>query len=273
MAVMGRPRGLRERVWDWCEAGERTSPLGRSVHGAILLLIVLNVVAVVLESVPALRSNHARLFTAFELFSVAVFTAEYLARLWSCTADPRYAHPVMGRLRFMGSAMALVDLAAVLPFYLTFLHVDLRVMRALRLLRLARLGKVGRYTEAAVVLVRVLRAKREEMLVTLSLVGILGVVFASLAYYAETDAQPDRFPDIPHAMWWAFVTITTVGYGDIAPITPLGKVIGVATAVLGILMIALPTGVLGAAFVEELNRKKSAPAPVPKCPHCGREIP
>jgi voltage-gated potassium channel len=157
----------------------------------------------------------------------------------------------------------------VLPSYLFFLKADLRVVRAFRLLRLARIGKIGRYSEAAVVLMRVLRAKREEMLVTLSLVGILGVVFASLAFYAETDAQPDKFPDIPHAMWWAFVTITTVGYGDIAPVTPLGKVIGVATAVLGILMIALPTGVLGAAFVEELNKQKHAPRP---CPHCGRQI-
>ncbi len=262
-------QGLKARVWDLCEPDADASALEHRLHVMILVLIVLNVAAVVLESVASIAARHGAFFRAFEYFSVAVFSLEYAARVWSCTADPRYAHPLWGRLHFMVTPMALVDLVAVLPSYLFFLKADLRVMRAFRLLRLARIGKIGRYSEAAVVLMRVLRAKREEMLVTLSLVGILGVVFASLAFYAETDAQPDKFPDIPHAMWWAFVTITTVGYGDIAPITPLGKVIGVATAVLGILMIALPTGVLGAAFVEELNKKKHAAR---QCPHCGRQI-
>ncbi|HMP77023.1 MAG TPA: ion transporter [Kiritimatiellia bacterium] len=261
---------LRHRVWDVCEPDANASRLERRLHGFILVLILCNVAAVVLESVQALNARYGRLFDAFEFFSVAVFTVEYLARVWSCTADPRYAHPVWGRLRFIVSPMALVDLIAIVPSYLFFLDSDLRIVRALRLLRLARLGKIGRYSEAAVVLMRVLRAKREEMIVTLSLVGLLGIIFASLAFYAEHEAQPDKFPDIPHAMWWAFVTITTVGYGDLSPITPLGKVVGVCTAVLGILMIALPTGVLGAAFVEEINRR-GKPAAKP-CPHCGKQI-
>lgn len=260
---------FRHRVWDLCEPDAEASRLERRLHGLILLLIVLNVLAVMLESVATLDAKYGRLFDYFEIFSVAVFTVEYLARLWSCTADPRYAHPLWGRLRFMFTPMALVDLAAILPSYLFFLHADLRVVRAFRLLRLARIGKIGRYSEASVVLLRVLRAKHEELIVTLSLVGVLGVIFASLAYFAEFNAQPDKFPDIPHALWWAFVTITTVGYGDVAPITPLGKVVGVCTAILGILMIALPTGVLGAAFVEELNRRGKSPS---KCPHCGKEI-
>ncbi len=239
------------------------------MHGALLVLILLNVLAVVLESVQALRDAYGRVFIAFEVFSVAVFSIEYLARLWACTADPRYAHPLFGRLRYLVSPLALVDLAAILPTYLLFMDADLRVVRALRLLRLARLGKIGRYSEASVVLMRVLRAKREEMIVTLSLVALLGVIFASLAYFAEHQAQPEAFPDIPHALWWAFVTITTVGYGDLSPVTPLGKAIGVCTAVLGILMIALPTGVLGAAFVEELNRRGKKDA---ICPHCGKPL-
>ncbi len=262
--------GLRAWIWDLCEPDPHASCLERCLHGFILLLIFLNVAMVVLESVPALGAAYACAFRWFEYFSVAVFSVEYLARVWSCTADARYAHPIRGRLRYMFSPMALVDLAAILPAYLCWVHADLRVIRALRLLRLVRLGKIGRYSEATAVLLRVLRAKREELIVTLALVGILGVVFASLAYYAENQAQPEAFPDIPHAMWWAFVTITTVGYGDIAPVTPLGKVIGAATALLGILMVALPTGVLGAAFVTELNRRNARPA---KCPHCGRDLP
>lgn len=260
---------LRHYVWDLCEPDAQASRMERCLHGFILLLIVGNVAAVVLESVAALRAAGGRFFDWFEYFSVGIFTIEYLARLWSCTADARYAQPVRGRIRYALSPMALVDLLAVLPSYLFFWDADLRVIRALRLLRLARLGKIGRYSEATAVLIRVLRAKRAEMLVTLSMVGILGVILASLAYYAENRAQPDIFPDIPHALWWAFITITTVGYGDIAPVTPLGKAIGVGAAMLGILMIALPTGVLGAAFVEELNRRSR---PQPKCPHCGKDI-
>lgn len=268
MAVRRHPT-LRHFVWDLCEPDEQASRLERILHGVILLVIVLNVVAVVLESVNSLEAAYGRWFSAFEIGSIGLFTLEYLARLWSCTADPRYSHPLWGRLRFVASPMALIDLAAILPSYLFFLRADLRVIRALRLVRLARLAKIGRYSDAANVLARVLREKREEMVVTLSLVATLGVIFACLAYYAENGAQPDQFPDIPHAMWWAFVTITTVGYGDIAPVTPLGKVIGVCTAVLGILMIALPTGVLGAAFVEELNRRGRRKV---VCPHCGKPI-
>ncbi len=258
----------RDALWQTLEPATGAGR-GRGLQALLLALIVLNVLAVVLESVAGLAHRHGHLFLWFERFSVAVFTAEYLARLWACTGDPRYAGSIRGRLRYLMTPMALVDLAAILPSYLLFMNADFRVMRAFRLFRLARLAKIGRYTEAAIVLARVLRAKREEMVVTLSLVAILGVIFASLAYYAENDAQPDKFPDIPHALWWAFVTITTVGYGDIAPVTPLGKVIGVCTAVLGILMIALPTGVMGAAFVEELNRRGKRAA---ACPHCGKPV-
>ncbi|HMO51791.1 MAG TPA: ion transporter [Kiritimatiellia bacterium] len=267
---MKRHETARHLVWDICEPDDQASRLERRLHAFLLGLILLNVAAVILESVPSLDASYGRFFNLFEFFSVAAFSLEYLARVWSCTSDPRYAHPLWGRLKFIVSPMALVDLIAIVPSYLFFIDSDLRIVRAFRLLRLARLGKLGRYSEASVVLMRVLRAKREEMIVTLSLVALLGVMFASMVYYAEHEAQPEAFPDIPHAMWWAFVTITTVGYGDIAPVTPLGKVIGICTAVLGILMIALPTGVLGAAFVDELNRKGKSNRSC--CPHCGKQI-
>lgn len=270
MAV-GRCVHLRRRVWAWCEPNAAQQGIGRALHAALFALILLNVAAVVAQSVHELAVRFDRAFSAFEAFSVLVFTLEYVVRLWACTADSRFAHPLWGRMRYALTPMALVDLLAILPFYVVIWDADLRVIRLFRLLRLGRLAKIGRYSDAANILVRVLRAKREEMLLTLSLVFLLGVVFASLAYYAEHAAQPDKFPDIPHAMWWAFVTITTVGYGDVAPVTPLGKVIGVCTAILGILMIALPTGVLGAAFVEELNRLHKTDCQK-HCPHCGKPI-
>lgn len=272
MAVKRHP-SLRHLVWDLCEPDDHASPMERRLHLGLMTLIALNVVAVVLASVQSVALRHQRLFAAFEVFSVAVFTLEYLVRLWSCTADPRYAHPIWGRLRYIVSPMALVDLAAVLPFYLAFLQVDLRLVRALRLFRLARVAKLGHYAKPAAIILRVLAEKRREMVLTLGLLMTLALIGATLMYYVEGGAQPDKFPDIPSALWWAVITITTIGYGDVYPVTPLGKVIGACFAILGILMIALPTGVFGAAFVEELNKQKAAAAAARKCPHCGGDLP
>lgn len=260
----------REKVWDLLTPDEDASKLEHWLQTSIMALIFLNVLAVVFGSVQSLSARYDRWFDLFEVFSVAVFTIEYAARVWSCTVDKRYAHPVWGRIRFMFTPMALIDLIAVVPSYLTFLKLDLRFVRALRLVRLLRVAKIGRYTEASSLLLKVIRAKKEELTLTMSLLFILAVICASLMYYAEGNVQPDKFPNIPAAMWWAIVTITTIGYGDVFPITTVGKIIGVFTALLGILMIALPTGVFGAAFVEELNRREREKPR--KCPHCGKEI-
>lgn len=258
-------------VWDMCEPDAEATVAERRWHAMIMVLILLNVAAVVVGSVPSVVRRWDHWLDLFELFSVVIFSVEYVARVWSCTVESRFSHPLLGRLRYMATPAALIDLLAILPFYITFAKVDLRYMRAFRLVRLARLAKLGRYSEAASLLLRVLRNKREELILTLGLLLTLTVVFASLIFAAESEAQPDKFPDIPHAMWWAIVTITTVGYGDVYPVTTLGKVVGAATALLGILMIALPTGVFGAAFVEELgNRRRSKSGRC--CPHCGKEV-
>lgn len=262
---------FRHFIWDLCELDEQPCRLEIVLHRGIMGLILLNVAAVVLGSMADVAARWGRWLDAFEVFSVVVFSVEYLTRLWSCTADPRYAHPLWGRLKFICSPMAIVDLLAVLPFYLTFWSVDLRFIRLFRLVRLARLAKLGRYSDATSLLAQVFRSKREEMFLTLGLLVTLTVIFASMMYVVENQAQPDKFPDIPHAMWWAVVTITTVGYGDVFPVTPLGKVVGAVTALLGILMIALPTGVFGAAFVEELNNRRREKH-ARHCPHCGKPI-
>lgn len=259
----------KERTWAILDTQRKNDQSSHWIHGVILTLIVFSIIAVAVDSVRGIHAQFDHFFDVFEIITVAVFTVEYLARVWSCTVDPRFAHPVWGRLRFMATPMAVIDLLAILPFYITVVDVDLRFIRAFRLVRLARIAKMGRYTEASGLLVRVLRAKKEELALTMSFLLILALICASLMYYAEGNVQPDKFPNIPAAMWWSIITITTIGYGDVYPITPIGKLIGVFTALLGILMIALPTGVFGAAFVEELNRKKTEPR---KCPHCGEVI-
>ena len=242
------------------------------VDVAILTLITLNIVALVLETVPGLEQAFRPQFYAFEVLSVVVFTAEYLLRIWSSTVDPRYRRPVLGRIRFALTPMELVDLLAVLPFWLPFLGVDLRVLRALRLFRVFRVIKLRRYSRAVQTLEHVLVRTREEMAISLSVVAILILLASSLMYFVENAAQPEAFSSIPATMWWAVATLTTVGYGDVYPVTPLGKVLASFTALLGIGMFALPTSILGAAFVDDLRGKASAPAQVTSCPHCGKDI-
>ncbi len=244
--------------------------LARVVSVSLLALIAANVVAVILESVQSLKAMAPGAFDAFEWFSVAIFSVEYALRVWSCVEDERYRRAVVGRLRFALSPMALVDLAAIAPAFLpAVLPMDLRMLRGLRLFRLARIFKVARYSDALAVLGGVLRAKASELLIT-AMAGLLLLVLASSAmFYAENEAQPETFSSIPASMWWGVVTLTTVGYGDIYPITPVGKVLGGVIGLMGIGLFALPAGILAGGFAEELRRRRADPV---VCPHCGREL-
>ncbi len=262
-----RTRDRTHEILQKASPGDLTS---RRVDLFIITLIILNVVMVILETMEELSSQYTLFFDYFELFSVSVFTVEYLLRVWSSVGDEAYGHPVTGRLRFLMTPMALVDLIAILPFYLpVILPVDLRVMRSLRLFRLFRLFKLARYSESMMSLGRILRLKRGELYVTMFVLLIMLVIASSLMYFVEHEAQPEVFSSIPSAMWWGMVTLTTVGYGDVYPITPAGKVLGAAIALLGIGMFALPAGILGSGFSEEIASRREANV---VCPHCGREI-
>ena len=260
---------LRRRLHLILQPGRDGDRAGRVFGAFILTLIALNVLGVILESVQSLRASAGGLFHAFELFSVAVFTVEYLLRLWTCVEDPRYARPVAGRVRAALSGMMLIDLLAILPFYLPLLAVDLRFLRSLRLFRVFRVAKVARYSTALQTLGHVLWTRRTELAVAGFASFLLMILSATLMYYIENDAQPEAFSSVPAAMWWAVATMTTVGYGDVYPMTPLGKLLGSFIAVLGIGMFAVPTGILGAGFSDEIQRRRN---PRRACPHCGRDI-
>lgn len=233
----------------------------------ILALIGTNVVAVVLESIRSVEAAFGAALAVLEACSVLVFAAEYAARLWSCVEDPRYPG-VRGRMRWALRPLSLVDLLAFLPFLLTLGTTDMRVMRALRLLRLVRLLKLGRYLAALALLRSVVHAKRAELVMGSALTSVLLIVSSSIMYFAENQAQPDKFSSIPASMWWAICTLTTVGYGDVYPVTVLGRMAGGVLAILGVGLFALPTAILGSGLVEAVQRTR----PHHDCPHCGKPV-
>jgi len=262
---------IRGRVHEILAHSQAEDTVSKGFDAFIVGLILLNVVAMIVESVQRVYCLVPRCFDAFELFSVAVFSLEYLLRIWSCVEAPEYARPILGRLRFAFSPLAIIDAMAVLPFYLPFLGVDLRVFRMFRLfrvMRIMRIAKLARYSDALQMLLRVVKSRKDQLFSAVFILLILLIVAATLVYYAENEAQPKAFSSIPAAMWWAAITLTTVGYGDMYPITPMGKILAAMIAMLGIGMFALPTAILGAAFLEDLDRNKKPR----KCPHCGKEI-
>jgi voltage-gated potassium channel len=262
-------QGLKARIFRILEPGDEN---GKYFEPFIMVLIVLNVAVVVLETVDWLNASYGRLFRAFDLFSVAVFTVEYLLRAWVCTENPKFKTPFSGRLHYLITPMAIVDLMAILPFYLPFIFPELRFVRAIRLFRLFRILKMVRYSDALKTFAEVLNLKKEELGVTFFATLILLVVSSSMVYEAENEVQPEAFANIPDAMWWGVVTLTTVGYGDIYPVTPIGKIIGSFVVISGIGLFALPAGILASGFNEVLQRRKEKHRKKMICPHCHRYI-
>ena len=262
----------KRRAYEIVERADEDDRTSRIFDLAIVALIAINLLAIVLETLAPLREQASGAFLVFEIVSVAIFTAEYIVRVWSCTEDPAYADPIRGRLRFAVQPLVLIDLVAILPFYIPmFVEVDLRFARALRLLRLFRLIKLTR-SESMSIIGAVLQSRREVLLSTVFIASILLFIASSLMYLAERDAQPDGFSSIPAAMWWGMVTLTTVGYGDLFPVTAIGRVLGAIVALMGIGLFALPAGILGSAFVDEIEQRRSAKESVTICPHCGKPL-
>ena len=264
---------LKIRVYDILVETDDNETVDRVVAVFLMLLILINALAVVLETVDDLNQRFGSIFYAIEIVSITIFTVEYLLRLWVAPLDPRYAKPFWGRIRYAFTLMAMVDLLAILPAFLPLIFtVDMRIIRFLRIFRLFRLFKMSRYVESLNSLDDVVRSKKEELVVTLVMITMLLLFSSSLMYVVETEAQPDKFPDIPSAMWWGVATLTTIGYGDVFPITPLGKLLGGFIAFLGIGIFALPTGILASGFADEIRRRHEKEKKCPPCPHCGGDV-
>lgn len=247
---------LRKRIYDVIESSDPEDWKGKWFDDFMIVLIVTNVVAVVLETVESLSVAYKTFFDVFELFSVAVFSIEYVLRIWTAveSEDNRFRPPVAGRVRYSMTWLALIDAIAILPFYLeAFLSVDLRFMRVFRLLRLL---KLTRYSTALQTLGAAVHGQRRVLGAALMIIVTLLVFASSIIYLLENEAQPEAFASIPEAMWWGLATLTTVGYGDVTPISAAGKVFGAFIMVLGIGMFALPAGILATAFANELRKRE-----------------
>ncbi len=223
----------------------------------IYLLISVNVLAMILESHENLRLAYGQQFFYFELASILVFSFEYLYRIYHAYRSGGS----QGIVSYVFSVFGLIDLISILPFYLNqFLTLDGRFLRILRLFRLTRLFKFGRKSESLKVFTKALEAVKSELLFTLFL-SILTILFsASAIYYLEYDAQPDKFSSISEAIWWATISLATVGYGDVYPITIGGKIFATLISLVGIGVVAIPTGVISASFVEQINKQKEKKA-------------
>lgn len=251
--------------------GRDTGPVTRLVSMGLMLLIAVSVIAVVAGTVPDIRGQYGPALMLLEAICLIVFSAEYLLRVWVAPCNPHYAHPVTGRLRYMVSPMAIIDLLAILPAVL-MISSDQLVLRALRLLRLFRLAKLARHMDAMRLFGKVAVRVKYEMSVTALLAALLLLISSSVMYQFENEAQPEVFSSIPATMWWGITTLTTVGYGDTFPITPVGRIIGAVVAIMGIGLFALPTGILATAYLDELQSSKSdvTKQGQTNCPHCGK---
>jgi voltage-gated potassium channel len=257
-----------QRAYEILE-GTTNDKIARGFQIFIISLISVNVLFVVIETEESVLDEYGYLFTPFEVFSVIIFTLEYIGRIVVCKLNPRYANTRYARLRFVFTPMMLVDLAAILPFFLPFVITDLRFIRIIRLLRLFRLFKLARYSDPMQTLGEVFKSKAGDLAVAFFILFIVLIFASSLMYHAEHEAQPEVFSSIPASMWWGIITLTTIGYGDTYPVTITGKIVGGAVAVLGIAVYAIPTGIMASAFTEELRKKRQKKR---TCPHCGKEI-
>jgi voltage-gated potassium channel len=252
----GRERkSLRRRVYEIIETGHGDDLASKVFDTFIVCLIFLNVAAFVAETVPSLRTAWGGWFYWFDVASVVVFTVEYMLRIWTAVEVPYLSrrHPWNARLKFARQPALIIDLVAFLPFYLSSLFsIDLRILRTLRLLRFL---KLSRYSPAMHTLTRVLSNERKALTGAALLLATALLFSATLMYYIEGDAQPDKFGSVPESAWWAIATLTTVGYGDATPVTALGKLVGGFTMVVGLCVLALPVAIISTGFAQELQRR------------------
>lgn len=271
---------LKRKIYETMEDEISQSFAANAFEAFIVGLIICNIAAIITGSFVRDNLKYTSVNTflgAFETFSVIVFTIEYLLRIW--TADLKY--PGCKRIRaismFIFSGSGVIDILAILPFYMDLYlpyNFDGRILRALRVLRILRILKLTRFLDSFQLITKVMKSRKYELLMTIFVAFMFIVVASTVMFELEREAQPDKFPDIISAFWWAIATLTTIGYGDVYPVTSLGKCVSTVISVIGIGLIALPTGIISSGFLEEYRNQKQKEKIAEElvCPHCGNKI-
>lgn len=263
---------VKRRTFEIVETTEVEDTIGKIFDISVIALIIVNVVIVIADTfqLPKWCGNF---FNAVEMFSVIVFTVEYVSRLWTADLLHSDLSPVKARIKYIFSFMALIDLLAILPFYIPFIiPIDLRVLRVLKIIRLFRIFKVNRYTNALHTIFDVFKNKKSQLLSSIFVVAMLMIIASVLMYNIESEAQPEVFSNAFSSLWWAIATLTTVGYGDIYPVTPLGKILSAIIALLGIGLVAVPSGIISAGFTEIIDKDDNMEDERKYCPYCGKKL-
>jgi voltage-gated potassium channel Kch len=251
--LKNKGRNFRQKVFSLLHPTPTSGGLHHVLDNIIILSVLVSVVSIILETVPAINAAFGVYFHIFEIFSVGLFTLEYVGRVYCICELEDYKEPIRGRLRYMMTIGALIDLVAILPFYLGLLLKEAFDLRFLRVFRLSRLLKLTRYTGTLNTLLKAVNRERRVLFASAFIMVLLVILTASLGYELEHDAQPDKFDSIPSSMYWAVITLASVGYGDISPITPLGKFMTMVISFIGIGIFAVPAGLMASAFTDQLR--------------------
>ena len=249
---------LKKTVWQQLDPAARPGRLSFT-NKLVILLILAAVGSAVVETEPTIAAGQDNLFRNLEIGFAGFFSVEYLLRLWVADLNPEFSASRYPRLKFVTSSPAIIDLMSILPALLALAGGATLALRFVRFFRILRLARLGRFSEAWQDLAAAIRSRWEELFLAFSLATLTLLVASTLLYWAEADAQPDKFGSIPRALWWGVMTLTTVGYGDVYPITPLGRFFAGLVSVAAIGLIALPTGIMAAAMSDVIQRRKQRP--------------
>lgn len=254
---MTRYQAVKKRTFEIISKSENGDRASSIFDWSIMILIALSILTIILDSFQPIHQKYQSLFQIFETITVIVFTIEYALRIW--TADQLYPDSKHPRLKYIFSFMAIIDLLAILPFYLPFFSADLRflrMMRLFRLFRLLRVLKLGRYFDALQIIVKVIRTSAPQLIMSVVLCFFVMLFSAIIMYEVENPVQPEQFPNVLASLWWAICTLTTVGYGDVYPITSIGRFFASVISLVGIGIIAIPTGIIAAGFSQAISKEE-----------------
>jgi voltage-gated potassium channel len=253
---------FKNRIWELMEYHEEDHGLSKFFDFFLMAMIIISLISIILETEIYVKDNYYNVLYLIDTTIVIIFTIEYLLRLFTCTSSKIFSGKY-GRIRYVFSPMGLIDLIAILPFYITFMTNNLLFLRILRILRILRLFKSFQYSKSLDKILNIFEKRKDDILASLMILICLLTITSVGIYYAENEAQPEKFSSILSSMWWSVATLTTVGYGDIYPITTLGKFFGSLSAIFGVGLFAIPTAILASGFAEHESTE------IVKCKICG----